>query len=267
MDKYPSHKKIIIQVMISLSVFSFIWLQYIPPVPKTSRTLNITSCQPGTSFDLVIQGKPDPCLKHKLQTLYEEEQKCDLICGKESYKASFVGSSTHLVQDRLFLKMIQLDPDQHCYVDDKCLIKCESDDLNRVLNVATDNQTNVFATSNYWLILYAWVLGASAMTGVATFQDAITTQCCDNHVSGETFGHQRLWASVGWGSSALIVGYLVDLASADKLLFDYSPAFKVMAILWIIDVFVINKLPVRFSILECVCFIIDLLLLSDFCKY
>ena len=62
--------------------------------------------------------------------------------------------------------------------------------------------------------------------------------------SGETFGHLRLWASVGWGSSALIVGYMVDAASADKLLYDYSPAFKAMTILWILDIIVLGKLSV-----------------------
>ena len=72
----------------------------------------------------------------------------------------------------------------------------------------------------------------------------LATQCCENHISGETFGHQRLWGSVGWGSSALLVGYLVDLASADQLLFDYSPAFGVLTFLWILDIFIIMKLPV-----------------------
>ena len=62
--------------------------------------------------------------------------------------------------------------------------------------------------------------------------------------SGETFGHLRLWASVGWGSSALIVGYMVDTASTDKLLYDYSPAFKAMTILWILDIIVLGKLSV-----------------------
>ena len=62
--------------------------------------------------------------------------------------------------------------------------------------------------------------------------------------SGETFGHQRLWGSVGWGCTALTVGYMVDNASADKLLFDYSPAFKAMTILWILDILVIGKLSV-----------------------
>ena len=62
--------------------------------------------------------------------------------------------------------------------------------------------------------------------------------------SGETFGHQRLWGSVGWGCTALTVGYMVDAASTDKLLYDYSPAFKAMTILWILDIIVLGKLSV-----------------------
>jgi len=49
---------------------------------------------------------------------------------------------------------------------------------------------------------------------------------------------------VGWGSSALLVGYLVDAASETKLQFDYGPAFTTMAILWLLDAFIVSKLPV-----------------------
>jgi hypothetical protein len=133
-----------------------------------------------------------------------------------------------------------------CIQDDKCGIKCVHEELTRVLNVPNDdeNTEEIFMNPNYWIILYAWVLGSTAMNGVTTFQDAIATQIVQDHESGETFGHQRLWASVGWGSSALLVGYLVDLASADSLLFNYAPAFTVMAIAWMIDAFIVKKLPV-----------------------
>ena len=134
-----------------------------------------------------------------------------------------------------------------CKIYDQCLIQCDDENLNRVLNVPMYEKNEVFSYPNFWFIFYAWVIGATACNGVAALQDAIATQCCENHISGETFGHQRLWASVGWGSSALLVGYLVDLASADQLLFDYGPAFQVLVFLWILDIIIIMKLPVSYE--------------------
>ena len=134
-----------------------------------------------------------------------------------------------------------------CAQNDKCNIDCRNQDLNRVLNASKKEQKAFYQSMSFWLIFFFWVFGATANSGVNTFQDAIATQCVEDHFSGETFGHQRLWASVGWGSSALIVGYVVDNASSERLLFDYSPAFIVMTILWTIDIFVIGKIPVSYK--------------------
>ena len=48
----------------------------------------------------------------------------------------------------------------------------------------------------------------------------------------------------GWGTSAICVGYLVDVASQKSLLYDYSIAFNVMLVCWIADAVVIGKLSV-----------------------
>ena len=50
---------------------------------------------------------------------------------------------------------------------------------------------------------------------------------------------------LGWGISAICVGYLVDVASQNSLLYDYSIAFNVMLVCWIADAVVVGKLSVR----------------------
>ena len=66
-----------------------------------------------------------------------------------------------------------------------------------------------------------------------------------DHVTEETFGQQRLWASVGWGCAAIIGGHLVDMASQDSLLYQYGVAFFIYTVLYVADVVVIRKLEVR----------------------
>ncbi len=48
------------------------------------------------------------------------------------------------------------------------------------------------------------------------------------YLFSQDFGGQRLWMSVGWGLSAVLVGRLVDLANRATILQDFSVAFNVM---------------------------------------
>jgi len=248
--------------MMATSIVAFKWLQFTSPIQTWSKTLTVTSCgQPD--IQVSVQGKPEPCLKHKLHSLFPEDQECELICNHQdpkmysSTKINFKGENAFIMEEQLILSLTLQNPKtdeeefkNSCKIYDQCLIQCDDENLNRVLNVPNFEKNEVFEYPNFWFIFYAWIIGATACNGVAALQDAIATQCCENHISGETFGHQRLWASVGWGSSALLVGYLVDLASADQLLFDYSPAFGVLTFLWILDIFIIMKLPISSNVVK-----------------
>lgn len=239
MDKYPSKKKSILQIMILIGLLAMNALKSSSPIITTEQNLNITRCM-LPKLRLEVPGTPHPCLIHKLQTLYLGEEKCTLVCKSQpEIKATFDATASEIVHDRLFLTFIT----DKCNPGDKCRVDCANEEFDRVFNIPSEQSDSIFSTANFWFIFYAWVIGCTALGGVGTFQDAIATQCVQNHASGETFGHQRLWASVGWGFSALTVGYLVDAASESHLLFDYSPAFTVMSILFVIDFFVIRKMP------------------------
>ena len=90
MDKYPAKKKIILLCMMATSIVAFKWLQFTSPIQTNTKTLTITSCgQPY--IQVSVQGKPEPCLKHKLHTLFTEDQECNLIChhqNPEMYKST-----------------------------------------------------------------------------------------------------------------------------------------------------------------------------------
>ena len=242
MDKYPTKKISILQIMVLIGLLAMIFLQHSSPILTLDQTLNITKCQ-TKSIVLQVSSTPHPCLKHKLQTLYLGQEKCTLICTKEEIQATFEATRSQIEHEKLLLTFTT-DNNDKCHPGDKCRVDCVNEEFNRVFNIpSNDKQDSVFSQANFWYIFYTLVIGSAAVGAAGTLKDAIATQCVQNHVSGETFGHQRLWASVGWGLSALIVGYLVDIASESRLLFDYSPAFTVMTVLLIIDLFVIRKIP------------------------
>lgn len=245
MDKYPRKKRLIMQVLVCGAISGYLFLKGCQPIETSQRTLSTSACQPDQK--LRVNGKPDPCLLHKLHTLYDEDITCQFDClsdkGPWKFKGAINGKNSAMDGNRLSL--VYSSSKKDCVEGSKCSINCTNEELRRVLNVPNENEREeIFLDSHYWLILYVWLLGSVCLGGVGSYQDAFANQMVAGHESGETFGHQRLWASVGWGSSAILVGYMVDQFSSDSLLYNYTPAFAVMAVLWTLDVLVLTKLQI-----------------------
>ncbi len=250
MDKYPSRKQTFLQLLILASVAGFLLVYNADPIEVEQPTLTVTSCK-SPLLKLKLNGDQEPCLKHKLHTLYDRKIGCQVTCAsKLEFPGNFSGSSAQEESDEFFIELDGIRPQicEQIPSKDLCLVDCgkEEDELNRVLNVEdSDKKGDAFLTANYWIIFYAWLVAAMAQNSIATLQDAVATSMVQDHVRGETFGQQRLWASVGWGLMAFIGGHLVDIASEDNLLYQYGPAFTIYSILYMADVFVVKKLEVN----------------------
>ena len=79
-----------------------------------------------------------------------------------------------------------------------------------------------------------------------TFQEAICNQMVAGHPD-QHYGTQRMYASAGWGVSAMIVGHLMDRASSKSLLSDYTLGFEVMLVAWLADAVAISFMKVHSS--------------------
>ena len=58
------------------------------------------------------------------------------------------------------------------------------------------------------------------------------------------FGQQRMWGAVGWGTFAVITGFLVDEISRGSEKKDYTVMFYLMLVMLILDVVVSSRLKV-----------------------
>ena len=54
--------------------------------------------------------------------------------------------------------------------------------------------------------------------------------------------YQRLWGSVGWGTFAILSGWLIDKFSEGKTTKNYSVGFLMMAVLLLLDIIVSSRL-------------------------
>ena len=60
----------------------------------------------------------------------------------------------------------------------------------------------------------------------------------------QDYGVQRMWGAIGWGLSAILAGYLIDLASIGKMMKDYTPSFYLVFFLLAINVVSVAKIKV-----------------------
>lgn len=63
------------------------------------------------------------------------------------------------------------------------------------------------------------------------------------------YGAQRLWGALGWGTIAIIAGYLIDVSSVGKNYKDYTSSFVLVFIMLTIDALSVSKIKVTISAL------------------
>lgn len=61
------------------------------------------------------------------------------------------------------------------------------------------------------------------------------------------YGRQRVWGAIGFGLSALLAGYVIDLFSPDDSMKNYAPAFLLTLSFGVFDIFACSRLKVRFQ--------------------
>ncbi|TRY69999.1 hypothetical protein TCAL_07338 [Tigriopus californicus] len=248
LSNFPRHKISIFRLLMLGHLLGFFLIQFVPPIETEEMTLE-PECVDMNQLGLTVDGEVDPCTINKLHTFYDKTIQCQLSCrSRESPTSSFANfqgtfngkTSTFPAGKslRIQFETASCSPDLG-----KCFANCSDPQLRKVLNKQHDGH-KAKTKLNYWILTFLWVFGGITAGGVMTFQDAICHQVLTAHNSKEHYGHQRLFASLGWGMAAFIVGYWVDQDSAQSLLFDYSVAFKVMSIAWLMDILVVGYLEI-----------------------
>ena len=126
----------------------------------------------------------------------------------------------------------------------KCGLNCPNDiEVTNMLMLRESH--SLFANVRYWIIIFCWMMGAVCVSSIAPIQDTICHQILNQpsaDLETETFGQQRLFASLGWGSFAFISGYLIKTASETSIFNNYTPSFLLMAFLWSLSAYTTGKL-------------------------
>ncbi|XP_033207938.1 major facilitator superfamily domain-containing protein 6-A [Belonocnema kinseyi] len=122
-----------------------------------------------------------------------------------------------------------------------------SSHTNLICNINCENfSTNcLYTSSTFWGFVLLLSIGNIGFNVANCISDAICFDVLGN--GGEMgYGRQRVWGTIGFGITAFLAGYLIDLWSTDDDVKSYTPAFILVFIFCITDLVCCTKveLPV-----------------------
>ena len=151
----------------------------------------------------------------------------------------------------------------------RCGIECPSDkELNFILTSSNPGEaarTKLLTNITYWGLIVYWLVGAVFCSAIGPVQDTFCHQILrtesekqklsddDNNSKPllnrkpESFGQQRLYASIGYGSCALLTGYIIDHFSENSFVYNYSPCFVLMTSFWCLAAYTVGRLEIEYK--------------------
>ncbi|KAI4477376.1 hypothetical protein M0804_012762 [Polistes exclamans] len=129
-----------------------------------------------------------------------------------------------------------------CMIDETKVSNCSININNcTTSNIVLEDTYNLYISMTFWSFILLMSLGNIGFNISNCISDAI---CFD--VLGEGgqmgYGRQRVWGTIGFGISAFLAGYAVDLWSQGNIIKTYTPAFILIFIFTSIDLLCCKKL-------------------------
>ncbi|KAF5276051.1 hypothetical protein FQA39_LY00847 [Lamprigera yunnana] len=150
---------------------------------------------------------------------------CNWKCDDVPHNVTLYGSVKVGNQDGVCFLNSTSDCNSHC--DITCI-----DDIDR-------NTECLYQSYSFWMFIILMSLGTIGFNVLNSISDAI---CFDVIENDYDYGKQRVWGTLGFGITALIAGYVVEIFS--KTQYTYTPALIVMLICTTIDFFACLKLQI-----------------------
>ncbi|XP_062128613.1 major facilitator superfamily domain-containing protein 6-A [Drosophila sulfurigaster albostrigata] len=97
----------------------------------------------------------------------------------------------------------------------------------------------VYGSGKFWLFVCMLFIGTIGFNVTNSISDA----CCFDLLGEEEskYGAQRVWGTIGFGSTALLAGVIVNLWTSDAIK-SFTPALIIMCVFSVMDLFSVSKL-------------------------
>ncbi|CAG9836968.1 unnamed protein product [Diabrotica balteata] len=226
-DIFRDYRKSIFIALIVATTVSFALLDYVPQQPGLQVVLNGTDMQGFKKCDISKINTEENCSNVTKR----------LICTSNCYEypQPFLvetSNSSSFEQEQLCqLETITvlIEPNITNSSDNSCHLKCHQDFEN--------GHDCLYKQLTFWVYVIFMCVGSVGFNVVNSISDAI---CFDVIGQEYDYGKQRVWGTIGFGTSALIAGYAVDYFSGTSI--SYTPALIVMVVCSVVDLLACTKL-------------------------
>ncbi|XP_076677986.1 major facilitator superfamily domain-containing protein 6 [Andrena cerasifolii] len=228
-DYFHPWRKTIFVSLLTVTSASFICMYFLPALigPVLPNRFDNVSCKslPYCSKEGIPVS--DSCVKGIKRTT------CHWRCTDGNFPVS--------IQFQALKGAASFSSNTTCVYDATTAGYCSG---NSTCNIGCDDFEDkhcLYASSTFWGFIFLMALGNIGFNVSNSISDAI---CFD--ILGEGgqmgYGRQRVWGTIGFGISAFLAGYAVDLWSKGELIKTYTPAFMLIFAFSLVDVLCCKKL-------------------------
>ncbi|CAL1674196.1 unnamed protein product [Lasius platythorax] len=252
-DYFRAWRKLIFIALLAVTSGCYILMYFLPVLPGPmlpDHQFQNISCASLPSCDM------DYHTSAMVSCNGTKDTTCHWICKDTNFSTQV---SFYAVKGEAFIS-----PDTTCLLNVNEMSSCQEQITNNC-NATCDNfeDTHCLYTSiTFWGFVLLMSLGNIGFNVSNCISDAI---CFD--ILGEGgqmgYGRQRVWGTIGFGVTAFLAGYTVDLWSQGEIYKTYTPAFLLVLAFTCVDLICCRKLELPLmsdstSILKDVCALLKL---------
>lgn len=228
-DYFYTWRKTIFIALLAVTSGCFICMYFLPVLPDpvfSDYSFSNVSCDLLPYCKLEDISKPYLCTGVKNAI-------CHWTCIDKNFSVS--------IQFQALNEEISFSSNSTCLIDKNSTLYCSK---HSNCNVICDNLYDsycLYTSVTFWGFVLLMSLGNIGFNVCNCMSDAI---CFD--ILGEDgqmgYGRQRVWGTIGFGISAFLAGYTVNYWSKGEIIKIYTPAFLLVFIFTLIDLFCCKKL-------------------------
>ncbi|CAH0559127.1 unnamed protein product [Brassicogethes aeneus] len=217
-DVYRDFRKTIFIALIIFMTTSFALLALIPQ----RVLLKFETTMDKTHMDLCNETEIEELNMCKNETI-------SITCTSECSQDPFNFLLTNFTKIDDDFRLCTQNTNKTINLNSTCDLKCVED--------IESNNGCLYKSWPFWMFVIFMSFGSIGFNVVNSISDAI---CFDVIGDEYDYGKQRVWGTIGFGLTALIAGYIVDLFSDTKI--SYMPALIVMIVCSCLDLVACYKL-------------------------
>ncbi|CAD1475640.1 unnamed protein product, partial [Heterotrigona itama] len=208
-DYFYTWRKIIFIILLATTSSCYICMYFLPILSSPifpDHSFNNVSC------DLLPYCKPEDVSKTYLCTGIKNAM-CHWFCTDKNFSLP--------IQFQAIDKEISFSSNSTCLIDKNSTLYCSRRNNCTVTCDDSNDSYCLYTSITFWGFVLLMSLGEGGQMG---------------------YGRQRVWGTIGFGISAFLAGYAVDYYSKGEIIKTYTPAFLLVFIFTIIDLFCCKRL-------------------------